>query len=141
MTKTLFIILAISAFLTPLYPFFIIAGMAIVMDTYYGFKLARQEGKNRSRKFMRFLWKFFLYDVIIFSGYVIDKYLIGVFIDVHSHVELTFTRAITFGIFINELISVDEKKIAINGKGFRYYYKRIMGVVKFLNNERKDIIS
>lgn len=131
--------LAVLAWLAPLYPFFIIAGMAVAVDTYFGFKLSRIEKKTSSRKFARVLWKFLLYNLIILSAYVVDVYLIGVFIDSQSHVELTLTRAITFGVLVVELVSVDEKKRQINGKGFRYYWDKVMNVLRFLNDERKKI--
>jgi len=139
MTKLEAFILGVVSWLTPLFPFFIMAGVAVSFDTYYGVKVAKKNKDFKSRRFARVIYKFFIYNIIIISGFAVDKYLIGVFIDHYSNVELTITRALVFGVLLVEMVSIDEKLRMLNGKGFRYYWKKVMGVLFTLNKTKNDL--
>lgn len=125
--------------LTPLYPFFIMTGISIVADTYFGYKLARRKKQLDSRKFSRVLYKLLIYNIIVISGYSLDIYLLGDFVGMVSPVNLTVTKAIVFGVLVSELMSIDESLIALDGKGLRHYFKNVLKLIKILNKERKDL--
>lgn len=139
MSKISLFLLAISTWLMPLVPFFILTGISIAVDTWFGFRLARKTQTISSRKFSRILYKLFMYNLIIISGYALDMYVFGDFVKIFSSIELTFTKIIALCVLINELISIDEKLIFINGKGLRHYFKKILHVAKIANNERKNL--
>lgn len=131
-------LLSMATWLSPLYPFFIMAGIAIAFDTYFGIKCARKKKNLNSRKLSRVLYKLMMYNIIVISGYTLDIYLLGAFVNTFISVELTVTKAIVFGILMTELFSIDEKLILINGKGLRHYVREVFKVIKILNNERKE---
>lgn len=137
MNKMTVFLLAVAGWLTPLYPFFVLTGLAITMDTYFGFRLSRKNKKVSSRKFARVLYKLLMYNIIIISAYSLDIYLLGSFVGLFSSVELTATKAVVFGVLMVELISIDEKLLLLNGKGLRFYWKKVLGIIKTVNNERK----
>ncbi|HRO76125.1 MAG TPA: phage holin family protein [Crocinitomicaceae bacterium] len=141
MNKIAMFWLAILGWLTPLYPFFILTGFAIVMDTFFGLKVSQKYKKVSSRKFSRVLYKLLMYNIIIISAYSIDIYLLGSFIGLFSSVELTATKAVVFGVLMVELISIDEKLIQLNGKGLRFYWQRVMNIIKKVNKERKSLTN
>lgn len=132
-------LLAVAGWLTPLYPFFILTGFAIAMDTYFGLKVSQKYKKVSSRKFSRVLYKLLMYNIIIISAYSVDIYLLGSFVGLFSSVELTATKAIVFGVLMVELISIDEKLLQLNGKGLRYYWQKVVSVIKKVNDERKKL--
>lgn len=137
MNKMTVFLLAVAGWLTPLYPFFVLTGLAITMDTYFGFRLSRKNKKVSNRKFARVLYKLLMYNIIIISAYSLDIYLLGSFVGLFSSVELTATKAVVFGVLMVELISIDEKLLLLNGKGLRFYWKKVLGIIKTVNNERK----
>lgn len=138
-TKLIYFIMGIWAWLTPLFPFFILSGICIAIDTYFGFKLAKKRGRANSRRFSRVIYKLFLYNVIIVSAYILDLYVLGGFVGNFTTVDLATTKAIVFGVLVVELISVDEKLRALNGKGFQFYFDRVMKIIKNLNEKRKEL--
>lgn len=139
MNKTEMLLLAIAGWLTPLYPFFILTGVAIFADTILGIVNAVKKGKLSSRKCARLIYKILIYNLIVVSGYSLDVYLIGDFINIVSTVELTVTKAVVFGIILIELVSIDEKMRYINGKGFRHYWGIVKQAIVKINKEKKEL--
>jgi len=141
MNKYELILIAVLGWFSPLIPFFLITGVIISWDTFFGVKLAQKQKSFNSRKFARFLYKFLIYNVVIATTYYLDTNLIGEFINSYIEKDMALTKIIMIGIVIVELMSIDEKMRMIDNKGFKYYYLKIKNIIKFLNQERKEIID
>lgn len=133
--------LSLLVVLTPLLPFMYLTGVVIMADTFLGAKVAKKNGNFKSRSFAAVLYKMLAYNILLIITYQIDIWLVGDVVSIWSSIELSFTKAIVAIMLINEVISIDEKLLNLNGKGLRYYFKRALNVVKAANDERKNFFN
>lgn len=136
MERFTLVLAIILAYLSPLIPFFFITGFFIFADTVYGVKVARKNKNWSSRKFSRFLYKLFAFNVVLISGYALDIHLLGEFAEIFTDIDLIVTKAIVTGLFVNELSSIDEKQRQLGGKGI---YKSAGNVVSRIVGIKKGI--
>ncbi len=136
MERFTLVLAIVLAYLSPLIPFFFLTGFFIFVDTIYGVKLARKNKDWSSRKFSRFLYKIFAFNVVLISGYALDIHLLGEFARVFTDIDLIVTKAIVTGLFINELSSIDEKQRQLGGKGI---YKSSGEVLSKIIGVKKNI--
>jgi hypothetical protein len=113
------------AFFTPVFPLMIIVGMFIVFDTYMGRKavsvMAKSKGEN-PRKYLKssitragLFRKFFLYNSVLLSVYLIDLFVLGEFVEQHLPIDHLITRGGMVVLCWVEYDSIDEKYYKING--------------------------
>lgn len=105
----------LALFFAPIVPAVIASGIIIGVDTAIGIYASK---KNKvafeSRKFERVLTKFLLFNMLLISAHVIERYMI----DFIPFVKITLSF-----IAISEFTSISEKVEKITGKGLLKYVK------------------
>ena len=142
------------AFFTPVFPLMIIVGMFIIFDTYMGRKAvsvkARKEGKNprdyvKSSKTRAGLFrKFFLYNSVLLSVYLIDLFVLGDFVEQHIPLDHLITRGGMVVLCWVEYDSIDEKYYKIYGVTLTSVIKDkvnkikklLQAIFKFIENKK-----
>jgi phage-related holin len=121
----------LTAFLAPIKAFMFAVGALVVIDFIFGILAARKKGeKIESKKMSRTLVKMFVYQLLIISSHICEKYLVDF---------IPFTQ-ITLGFLaIVEFYSIGESFSSITGMNFISYIKNI--IVEKLKNKSSDSIN
>jgi len=115
-------------FFTPIAPLMILVAGFIMVDTIIGVaKVVILKNQFTSHKLSRLIFKMFLYEIVICLLFPIDIYLIGH--DLFGY-EFFATKVGTFVLIFVESLSIEENIKAINkGKGFQYYFLKLVNTV------------
>ena len=115
-------------FFTPIAPLMLIVAGFIITDTIVGItKVIALKKKFTSHKFSRLIFKMFVYQIVICLLFPIDIFLIGH--DIFGY-KFFATKVGTFVLIFVESLSIEENIKAINnGKGFQYYFLKLVDTV------------
>lgn len=136
-----YMFLIIGAFLAPLIPLLLAVGIIILIDTYYGVKAAKkQQIKIHSRKLSRVITKSIKYSTAVILFHIINVFILGDFIALYTAIPFVLTKLVTAFILLIEGYSIDEKiRIIYDGRGFRYWFKKLISSFKSVKNEIIDV--
>jgi hypothetical protein len=126
------IVTSLLLFFAPIKLILILVGVAIIADTIFGIIKAKKLGqKITSRKLANVLYKMLIYQGAVLTFYVIDVAILGDFIMLAVSVPYALTKVVALVAVSIELFSIDESLRLFNkGKGFKYYFKQLINVVK-----------
>jgi hypothetical protein len=133
------IIGVIIAFLSPIIPLLLLVGGAIALDTITGvWKAKRLNEKITSKKLSRIISKMLLYQLAIILFFVMDKYIIGDFVGMFTHIPLVLTKLMSLTFSYIELKSIDENYEAMTGKSFWKSLKEMLHRAKAIKKDIED---
>lgn len=116
--------ISILTFFLPVIPLLLLVGLFILGDTCLGIWAAKRQGeKITSRKLGNIIPKMVLYQAAVISGYCVDVYLLGEFIQFIFSVDILFTKLITLTLIFIEGVSIDENFTKITGKNLFKSFK------------------
>lgn len=133
----------IFAFLLPINGLIIAVGVGIVIDTITGiWKAKKIKEIITSHKLSAVVSKMVLYQLSIISFFIIDKYLLGEFVQLFINIPLFITKLLAAFLLTIELISVNENLNVITGKNyfklFKLYLLRVKEIKTDIENIKKD---
>lgn len=136
--KSLF--LSIWLFFIPVEPLIVLVGAFIVADTIMGLYTAwRLKEPIVSRKLSRLAIKLLLYTGATLLVYGLDTLIISDIFGLDSS-KFIFTKITVGALCSIELFSIDEKIRKFNDeKGFKFYWKRTLALVKGIKKDINDI--
>lgn len=140
---TLPIVSALIIFFTPIKWILLLVGFAILTDTIVGIIKAKKLGQRiTSKKLSNVLFKMLVYQGAVLTFYAIDVYILGDFIALAISVKFALTKAVALIAISIELYSIDESLRQFNDdKGFKFYFKRLVGLIKETKKDVNDIIK
>jgi hypothetical protein len=106
-----YIITGFVLFLAPIQGLLIAVGIGIALDTFTGvFKSIKLNGLKsiRSRKLSNVISKMLLYQVTLILLFLIDKYLLNEFVQLHFTIQFMFTKLVAILLLFIELTSIKE---------------------------------
>jgi hypothetical protein len=106
-----YIITGFILFLAPIQGLLIAVGIGIALDTFTGiFKSIKLNGLKsiRSRKLSNVISKMLLYQVTLILLFLIDKYLLNEFVQLHFTIQFMFTKLVAILLLFIELTSIKE---------------------------------
>lgn len=129
--------------LSPIKYLLILVGIFIIIDTVLGiWNAKKQKIKITSSKLSAVLSKMFVYQGIVILAYAIDTAILGGIVSLFVDTPLIITKLAALLVMINEGFSIDEKVRSLNNeRGTWFYFKRALGVAKFLKKETKDLVG
>ena len=98
-------------FLAPIQGLLIAVGVAIALDTFTGiFKSVHLHGWHsiRSRKLSNVVSKMLLYQITVILIFLMDKFLLNEFIQIHFTINFMFTKLVAILLLLIELTSIKE---------------------------------
>ena len=137
----LFYLSLIATWLAPIYGLLVLVGAFILADTVMGIYSSYINGKPiLSRKLQRALVKSVLYSSTFLLFYGIDTLIINDALLEFVRVPLFLSKSVCVFLISIELFSIDEKIRSINkGKGFKFYFDRLLGELKIYRKKISDI--
>lgn len=126
------IVSSLLLFFAPIKFILILVGIAILLDTIFGLiKAKKLKQKITSRKLANIIYKMLIYQGAILTFYAIDVLILGDFITLAVSVPYALTKVVALVAVSIELFSIDESlRLFNNGKGFKFYFKQLINVVK-----------
>lgn len=106
-----YILTGLLLFFAPIQGLIIAVGISIALDTFTGvFKSIKLNGFKsiRSRRLSNVISKMFLYQVTIILLFVIDKFLLNEFVNMHFTIKYMFTKLVAIVLIFVELVSIKE---------------------------------
>lgn len=106
-----YIITGFILFLAPIQGLLIAVGIGIALDTFTGiFKSIKINGLKsiRSRKLSNIVSKMLLYQITLILLFVIDKFLLNEFAQLHFSIQFMFTKVVAIVLIFIELVSIKE---------------------------------
>jgi hypothetical protein len=106
-----YIVTGFILFLTPIQGLLIAVGIGIALDTFTGiFKSIKLNGLKsiRSRKLSNVISKMLLYQVTLILLFLIDKFLLNEFVQLHFTINFMFTKLVAIVLLFIELTSIKE---------------------------------
>lgn len=106
-----YILTGLALFFAPIQGLLIAVGMAIALDTFTGiFKSIKLNGLKsiRSRKLSNIVSKMLLYQITLILLFVIDKFLLNEFAQLHFSIQFMFTKVVAIVLIFIELVSIKE---------------------------------
>ena len=106
-----YIITGFILFLAPIQGLLIAVGIGIALDTFTGiFKSIKLNGLKsiRSRKLSNIVSKMLLYQITLILLFVIDKFLLNEFAQLHFSIQFMFTKVVAIVLIFIELVSIKE---------------------------------
>lgn len=106
-----YILTGLLLFFAPIQGLIIAVGISIALDTFTGiFKSIKLNGFKsiRSRRLSNVISKMFLYQITIILLFVIDKFLLNEFINMHFTIKYMFTKLVAIVLIFVELVSIKE---------------------------------
>lgn len=139
---TLPIVSALVIFLTPVNSLLILVGLAILLDTIVGIiKSKKLKVPITSKKLSNILFKMVIYQGAVLTFYCIDVFILGDFIKLAISVPFALTKVVALIAISIEMYSIDESLRLFNdGKGFKFYFKRLIGLIKDTKKDVNEII-
>ena len=139
---TLPIVSALVIFLTPVNSLLILVGLAILLDTIVGIiKSKKLKVPITSKKLSNILFKMVIYQGAVLTFYCIDVFILGDFIKLAISVPFALTKVVALIAISIEMYSIDESLRLFNdGKGFKFYFKRLIGLFKDTKKDVNEII-
>jgi hypothetical protein len=116
-------------FFVPIQPLLIIIGSFIAMDTVLGIAKAYITRKEiTSIKLSRVIFKMLIYQAVVLMLYPIDVFIIETELFGYENFA---TKLGAFILIFIESLSIEENIKAINhGKGFKYYFEKLINSLK-----------
>jgi hypothetical protein len=116
-------------FFVPIQPLLIIIGSFIAMDTVLGVcKAYMTKQPVTSMKLSRLIFKMLIYQAVVLLLYPIDVFIIGSELFGYENFA---TKLGAFILIFIESLSIEENIKAINhGKGFKYYFEKLINSLK-----------
>jgi hypothetical protein len=138
---TISLVKGIVFFFTP--AFYLVLGVALVslIDSYYGIKKVKKEGKVRatSKGFRTgYVPKVCGYTVAILLTYFLDHYLLNEFTSQWISIQNVSTKIVTIILIANEVVSIDENWQVIKGYSFLKKFQDMIVKIKDIKREIKD---
>lgn len=139
---TLPIVSALVIFLAPIKFILILVGLAILLDTIVGIiKSKKLKVPITSKKLSNILFKMVIYQGAVLTFYCIDVFILGDFIKLAISVPFALTKVVALIAISIEMYSIDESLRLFNdGKGFKFYFKRLIGLIKDTKKDVNEII-
>lgn len=106
-----YILTGLALFFAPIQGLLIAVGMSIALDTFTGvFKSIKLNGLKsiRSRKLSNIVSKMLLYQITLILLFVIDKFLLNEFAQLHFSIQFMFTKVVAIVLIFIELVSIKE---------------------------------
>lgn len=110
-TYLTYFITGLFLFFTPITGLLIAVALGIALDTFTGiFKSVKLNGWRsvRSRKLSNIVSKMLLYQITLILLFVIDKFLLNEFTQVHFSIQFLFTKLVAILLLLIELTSIKE---------------------------------
>jgi len=120
---------ALLVFFVPIQPLLIIIGSFIAMDTVLGVcKSYITKQPITSMRLSRVIFKMLIYQAVVLMLYPIDVFIISSELFGYENFA---TKLGAFILIFIESLSIEENIKAINkGKGFKYYFEKLIGSLK-----------
>jgi hypothetical protein len=136
------ILTSVVMFFAPIKLILLLVGLAILLDTIVGIiKAKKLKQPITSKKLSNVIYKMLIYQGAILTFYAVDVLLLGEFIKLAISVPYALTKVVALMITSIELYSIDESlRLFNNDKGFVYYFKRLIGLVKTVKHDVDEII-
>jgi len=133
---------ALIVFFVPIQPLLIIIGSFIAMDTVLGVcKAYITKQPVTSMKLSRVIFKMLIYQAVVLLLYPIDVFIIGSELFGYENFA---TKLGAFILIFIESLSIEENIKALNhGKGFKYYFEKLINSLKTakeqINSVKKEL--
>ena len=119
---------------------FLIVGIVVLIDTYYGIKASLHEKVPFKSKYLfRIVPKTIMYCGVFALFYMIDYYIINSLIMMFFNLEYALSKAILLGIGIIEATSIDEKRVILGKKPFKELFDKVYNIIKSLITKMNNI--
>lgn len=141
-THKLFIavMLSIATFFLPLAPLAVAVAIAIILDTTFGVAAAiKVKEKITSRKLGQAVLKMFVYQCVLLSVFVIDKFILSEFMARFFEIENIATKVAVLVLLYVELISVNENVYKLTNINFIDSFKRMVNKSRNTLRDADDI--
>lgn len=127
-------------FFIPIVPLLLLVGLFILCDTILGIWAARRRGeKITSRKLGNIVPKMLLYQGAVIVGYMLDKLLLGEFINYVFNIDMLITKLIAMTLIFIETLSLNENMECITGKNIFISFKQMITRASNIKDKIKDI--
>lgn len=146
--KTLGILL--FAFLAPIKLALVLVSLLILLDTVVAISVKHYVAKRKfpdkpspitSKKFAWVIMKTLLYNIAIVMGFILDIFLVGAAGTIFG-IPYLITKGILLMIIVREGISLDESlRHANQDRGIKYYFQKMIDVLKHLKKSITDVIE
>lgn len=128
------------AFYTDVRWAFLIVGIVVLVDTYYGIKASLFKQQPFMSKYLfRIVPKTIMYCGVFALFYLIDFYIINSLIMMFFNLEYALSKAILLGIGIIEATSIDEKRVILGKKPFKELFDKVYNIIKSLITKMNNI--
>jgi len=129
---------SLIVFFVPVQPLLLIIGAFIAMDTVLGVTKAYvTQQPIDSHKLSRVIFKMLIYQAVILLLYPIDVFIIGG--ELFGY-EYFATKLGAFILLFIESLSIEENIKALNkGKGFKYYFEKLLKTLKEAKSQITDV--
>jgi len=133
---------ALVIFLAPIKFILILVGIAIFLDTLVGIiKSKKLKVPITSKKLSNVMYKMLIYQGAVLTFYCIDVHILGDFIRLAVSVPYALTKVVALIAISIEMYSIDESLMKFNdGKGFKFYFKRLIGLVRDTKKDVNEIL-
>lgn len=132
----------IAAFLLPIQALIAIVFLFIMLDTLTGvIRVFKNEEGFTSRKLGSVISKLILYNSSLISMFVLEKYLLGEFVQVFSSIPLLLTKICAAFFCGVEIISINENVTRITGFNIFKNFSAILFRVKNVKDDIKDLVD
>jgi hypothetical protein len=127
--NSIIVFATIGAFLLPIQPLLILVGLMIILDTITGlWKAFKLKQKITSKKLSNIVSKMILYQGVVITLYILERYLLGEFIGLFVQIPFFLTKMISVVLVGIEAMSMHENFEAITNiniwKSFKTMVKR-----------------
>jgi hypothetical protein len=121
------VIASMGAFLLPIQPLMLLVGMMILLDTITGlWKAYKIKEKITSRKLSNVVSKMILYQGVVITLFILEKYALGEFVTYFVEVPYFLTKLISIILISIELMSMHENFEAITKINIWKAFKKIV---------------
>lgn len=119
------------AFYTDVRWAFLIVGVIVMVDTYYGIRASLYQNIPFLSKYLfRIVPKTIMYCLTFAILYAIDYHVVNSLISLIVDIDCLLSKVVLLGIGIIEGISIDEKRVILGKKSFAELFNKVFSVIK-----------